>query len=142
MTTKTTRRALLAGLPAVAAAMAPATATALSGLPAQPAEDPILAAILEHRAAVKAREAVLETAIDGHEPECYAAGSREFAAHDALFTIVPTTIAGVAAWLHHVGSPEYDGEEGCIVTAEIDEEFENAVARQLRAIAAVLRGQS
>jgi hypothetical protein len=52
ITSRATRRSLLAGIPAAAAAIAvPATATALSELPTQPADDPIFAAIEEYKRA-------------------------------------------------------------------------------------------
>jgi hypothetical protein len=138
-TTKTTRRGILAAIPVMAAAMTPAAATALSDVPTSMAADPIFAALAEHKAAVAAREVVLDTYEDD-APERDAALDREEAAHTALFTIVPTTTAGAAAWLHRVGSPEYEGEEGCMVTVEFGDEFQNVIARQMRAVAAVLAG--
>jgi hypothetical protein len=55
-TTLTTRRRLLASMPAAAAAMAPAGAGALCGLPAV-GDDPIFAVIAEHREAMRGESA-------------------------------------------------------------------------------------
>ncbi len=134
--TKTTmnRRAILAGLPATAAT---SFSDVLPGGAATPGDDPIFAVLAEHKAAQAARDVVNETYPDD-APEQGEARGRETEAHLALFTVVPTTAAGAAAWLHRIGSPEFGGEDGCMVTVEFSEEFQNVIARQMRAVAAML----
>jgi hypothetical protein len=82
--------------------------------------DPIFAVIAEHQAALKAYLAA--SAVDGRladdTPEweiaravTLPAGARELAAYEAVFAIEPTTLAGVAALLEHVGQPEFLKED-------------------------------
>src|SRR5258706_11007007 len=103
------RRRLLAGVPAVAAVGVPSVATALGGLAA--GSDPIFAAIAAHKAAVEARVAAMYRLfpdgqdIDGDNPEYAEAEECENEAREDLLTAELTTVAGVAAWLRHMGAP-------------------------------------
>ncbi len=122
-TTTPPRRALLAGAPAVAAA-ALAGGTVINALAIAEAKactaDPIFAVIAEHQAALKAYLAASH--VDGglmdHSPEweiarpvTLAAEARERLALEAVFATAPTTLAGVAALLAHVGQHEFLDEE-------------------------------
>jgi hypothetical protein len=138
--TKLSRRGLLAHVSVVAATMAPVATIALGGLPAGDAAlsgaDPIFAVIAEHKAAVEAciapdAEAKSEEALD-----------YEGAAFKTLFTTVPTTVAGVAAWLQHLASSGHPGGHSIVATIGqyYDVEFQDVVTRQLLAMAAVLTG--
>jgi hypothetical protein len=66
----------------------------------------------------------------------------EGAVFKTLFTTVPTTVAGVAAWLQHLGSPEHSGRNSIVATIgqHYDVEFQDVVTRQLLAMATVLTG--
>jgi hypothetical protein len=118
-----TRRALLAGAPAIAAAALAggtvANAVAI-GMAKAADVDPIFALIAEHQAALEAYLAA--SATDGnlvdHTPAWIAARAvtesataREELAHKAVFTTNPTTVAGVAALLGHVAQPEFLRED-------------------------------
>jgi hypothetical protein len=113
------RRALRMWLAAAATPMAPALATAMGGLPTSPATDPdpIFAVIAEHRAHMRAwadaseAEDMAET-----DEEAKAANEAICAASDAfeisiglVLSVQPTTVAGVAALLEHVGQEEFFG---------------------------------
>jgi len=138
--TKLSRRRLLAHVSVIAATMAPVATIALGGLPAGDAAlasaDPIFAVIAEHKAAVETciapdDEAKSEEALD-----------YEGAVFKTLFTTVPTTVAGVTAWLQHLASPEHPGGDSVVATIGhyYDVEFQDVVTRQLLAMAAVLMG--
>jgi hypothetical protein len=113
-TTIPTRRALLAGAPAVAAA-ALAAGTAANGLAvavASPSgDDPIFAAIAAHRAAMHAYAAACGAGADEHDQDVV---DETCLAHvDALEELVscrPTTLPGVIALLEHLGQPN-DGHD-------------------------------
>jgi hypothetical protein len=124
----TSRRALLAGAPAVAAAAALAAGTTVNGLAAglatPPSIDPIFAAIAEHQAAIKefCRAVTVSGAMvaygpdkdpnyDSADKETRDASSRDQSALWDVLTIQPTTLAGVVALLAHVGLPEFLREE-------------------------------
>jgi hypothetical protein len=137
---KLSRRRLLAHVSVVAAAMAPVATVALGGLPAGDATlanaDPIFAVIAEHKAAVE--ECIgLDDQAKSEEALDY-----EGAVFKTLFTTVPTTVAGVAAWLQHFGSPEHSGRNSIVamIGQHYDVEFQDFVTRQLLAMAAVLMG--
>lgn len=145
MKTDTTlsRRRLLASVPAVAAIAAPATAAALSGLPASAAtspNDPIFAAIAAHQVAVKEWQACPESLACGDKAEIQSnqAFAYAFDTFDRLMEVTPTTVAGVAAWLHYLGSPYRDGTDET-VGEYFAEEFNEVLARQHLAAAEVLR---
>lgn len=109
-TTIPTRRALLAGAPAVAAAaLAGGTvANALAIAEAKAAEaDPIFAVIAEHRSALKAVDAALKQSGPEEDDATDAAQEREMAAELALWTTAPTTLYGVVLLLAYIG--EADG---------------------------------
>jgi hypothetical protein len=65
--TNLTRRKVFASLPAAAAAMAPAAATALSGLATGTAGDPIFAVLAEHREAMRAESVAYRAQADAEE---------------------------------------------------------------------------
>jgi hypothetical protein len=101
----TSRRALLAGAPAVAAtaltggSLANGLATALA---APSNADPVLAALAEYKAAVRATGAELE---EFGEPTVETF-NEEWDAFGRLFETTPTSIAGVAALLELLGTDE------------------------------------
>jgi hypothetical protein len=112
---RTSRRSLLASVPAVALAATPAMATLLGGLPASPSNDPIFAIIAEHRRVMRAwmDAFTLEDMSELGSPEERAARDlgtelchRQQDMVRAVLTVQPTTIAGVAALLEHVGQDE------------------------------------
>jgi hypothetical protein len=166
-TTATRRGALIgiaaAGLaPAAAGAISgppgipgPATGTPLSGVPAglagPPADDPIYALIAEHREAIKALHTVgniladMEPSADGEaEDAVVAAADRRFgAALVAVLTVQPTTMAGVAALLEHLGTQEFLGlakSEETILSDAFQYGPANAAALQFpRMLAATVR---
>lgn len=115
MTTDTnlSRRRLLASMPAAAAALAPAAASALYRLPATTGVDPIYAAIEAHRkawldfdAAVTAYGEVEFTddhaAIVAADAHVGITSHAESVAALALIGIVPTTLAGASAVVNYV----------------------------------------
>jgi hypothetical protein len=119
-TIPTSRRALLAGAPAVAAAaLAGGTvANALAIAEAKAAEvDPIFAAIAEHRARMRAWADAMEADDMAETDEAFEAATDAMDATSEAFeasigpvlTVQPTTIAGVAALLEHVGQEEFLG---------------------------------
>jgi hypothetical protein len=103
-----TRRALLAGAPAAAAAAlaggAVANAVAISTAKATGA-DPIFAAIAEHRSAIDA----YHDACHNHAPEDETSELADVET-DALADLLdcrPTTLAGIAALLEHLAQPQW-----------------------------------
>jgi hypothetical protein len=142
--TDTTRRRLLAGIPATAAVLVPVAATALGGPPVQLDDDPIFAAIAEHRAALAAWDDVIDDDDDDEEVFRLAL-SHQNDALKRLFTTAPTTVAGAAAWLEYITEPEDPEEPGGTGTpivfaiGEYNESYRQAVVPQYLAVAAVLR---
>ena len=138
--TKLSRKRLLAHVSVIAAAMVPVATIALGGLSpgnaALSSADPIFAVITEHKAAVEAWTALDDKAKNDE------ALDYEGAVFKTLFTTVPTTVAGVAAWLQHFGSPEDSGRDSIVATIgqHYDVEFQDVVTRQLLTVAAVLMG--
>src|SRR5258707_13707377 len=112
--TKLSRRRLLAHVSVIAATMAPVATIALGGLSPGNADlsgaDPIFAVIAEHKAAIETWIA-LDDKAKSDEVLDY-----EGAVFKTLFTTVPTTVAGVAAWLQHLGSPEHSGRNSVDAT--------------------------
>lgn len=129
--TKLSRRGMMAGLPAIAAGVAPAVAFA--------ADDPIFQAIEEHRKAYDAWQATPDE-IYGEEANMAAMGT-EGRAMRTVLTTHPTTPAGVAALLTWLAQPEWfdHGEPRIRAIGEYDTEYGRAAARQMQAAAAVLR---
>jgi hypothetical protein len=125
MKTDTTlsRRRLLAGVPAVAAAGVPSVASALGGL--AEGDDPIFAVIAEYRAAVVARTAALDRwskAGEPHSGPLYDAQDAGFDhEHDAMakfFETFPTTSAGAAALFERLAEQLYPGDGGDFTVME------------------------
>jgi hypothetical protein len=110
-----TRRSLLAGIPAVAAAMAPGAAIAFAGLPTQPAGDPIFAAIERHRAAVVRFDAFLDGTNDVEIKE---SGRAAWDAYWFLLETPPPTTAGFVALFTYLA--EKDEYGSCNLIAAID----------------------
>jgi hypothetical protein len=118
-TIKTSRRTLLAGAPAAAAAALAggtiANAVAL-GMPRTDEVDPIFAAIEAHRTAVLAVNASDDVTckIRGSGPDWDAASQASSEATDDEMDVLrevlscrPTTIEGVIALLDHLGQPQF-----------------------------------
>ena len=116
-TTKTSRRALLANVPAVAALAAGTTVNGLAaGLTTSSSIDPIFEAIEAHRAAVVAMNAAHDVSCKMHasdpgydaadEVSCEANDVETDALRDVL-SCSPTTIEGVLALLDHLGRPQF-----------------------------------
>jgi hypothetical protein len=143
--TTTTRRAVLAAAPAVAAGTLAAGAVAVAVTRATEV-DPIFAVIRAHQADL---EAMVHACDSGRGDEA------DFVTPDRwllqVLTTQPTTIAGVAALLAHVGQPENlhdepDPEDRESILSGVREanpelrdagrEFPKMVAAALRAIAA------
>jgi hypothetical protein len=114
-TTSPSRRAVLAGISVAAVPIVAAVEKSVAGIDA----DPIFAVLAEHRAAMKA--CLSASAISGnlvdHTPKWEAAWpvtqaaiKREHAALLAVLTSQPTTFAGAAALLDHVGQDQFLGE--------------------------------
>jgi hypothetical protein len=101
MTTDTTRRGVLAALPALAVAVSPAVA--LSALPAPTADDPIFAAIEEYQRAdhenYESDVAYGEAGTEELAERVGAADEAYQAAVDELIRTNPTTLTGTAALL-------------------------------------------
>jgi hypothetical protein len=95
--------------------------------------DPIFTVIAEHKAAIDAW-------VDGADDDALDRQEERF---DRLFTVAPTTVAGVAAWLTHLAEPEHAG--GKPIVASIgeyyDAAFHAAVVQQFFNAAAVLQGK-
>jgi hypothetical protein len=122
-TTNPTRRAVLAGAPAVAALAAGAATGGIANALASPSNaDPVFAAIAEYKAAVQARSIVLDN-VDNEEayPSERAwdqaqglASDREQDAINAILESEPTTIAGIAAVLKILATDPYEDEAAAI----------------------------
>jgi hypothetical protein len=124
-TTKTSRRALLASVPAAAALAAGTTVNGLAAALATPSSiDPIFAVIAEHRTAIEefCRAVRVSGAMvaygpdkdpnyDSADKETRDASSRDQSALWDVLTVRPTTLAGIVALLAHVGLPEFLREE-------------------------------
>ena len=114
-------------------------AAAIGGLPAPAADDPILAVIDDHGAALAAKIALLD---QHHRPPSdsdahIAASDRQEAAWDALFSVVPTTAAGAMAWLEYVANPDVPGDpDACFLTYR---DTQATVAKQMRAVLTVAK---
>jgi hypothetical protein len=121
-TTIPTRRALLAGAPAVAAA---AVAGHYPAIAAVGETDPIFAVIAEHQAAMtaywnacKACAESLDCDEDEHlEKVVDETHDAHWDAHEKLFVCHPTTLAGVAALLAHLAKPDYGHDPGQSILA-------------------------
>jgi len=157
--TTLTRRRLLASVPAVAAIAAPATATALGGLPAVVGDDPIFAVIESHHDAMKSSTAAYHAQSDmeesgaqegsaeweAAEATVYNAGSRHNQAQLDFLTTAPATMAGILASLDHAASPMFPYEKGESVTVQQDalcarcEELVNAAEQFPAMISGALR---
>jgi hypothetical protein len=123
-----------------------------AGAPIAAGDDPIFVVIAEHKAAHAARVQAMRPLfpngqdIDPDNPEYAAAEDREEKALKALFTTAPTTAAGVATWLKHLGTREIEGKNSRITLVspsirgwfDRGRDFHNQVERQLLAAAAVL----
>jgi hypothetical protein len=119
-TIKTSRRALLAGVPVAAALAAGTTVSGLAAGLAPSSTDPIFAVIAEYVDATKAYVASCHISMclpDGTEDwktadaVTAALMERWHAAWLAVVTAQPTTVHGAAALLAQVGRSEFLGEE-------------------------------
>jgi hypothetical protein len=106
MTTKMSRRSILARAPAAAAIAALPVAASDAGVPA----DPIFAVIAEHRAAQEdLYKSFAANELDTEDdPNKQRAADREDGTWLPLFVTEPTTVAGVAALLEYVGSDAHE----------------------------------
>jgi hypothetical protein len=126
----TTRRAVLAGAPAVADD-AMVGGTALAAVTA----DPIFAAIDRYKASVEAWVVLIDTGADTTE-----AAAAQWEARGDLLHTLPTTIAGSAALLEVLGSDPYcDGSYSTASIAYNNHDVKCPVDRLMLAMAAVLR---
>ena len=150
----TTRRRLLASLPAAAAAMTPVAATALSGLhTGQAAHDPMFAAVARHRKAWRAYDAACDRAAQ-MEDSCGREAKEALRAADeagevnevmieaaeALSNTSATTVAGVVAVLEYFAELSAADEldplfEPFVGHTEIHADFLHRLADTLRSIA-------
>lgn len=98
-------------------------------------DDPIFAVIAEHKAATDAW-------VDGSDDDDKALDRQE-ERFDRLFTVTPTTVAGVAAWLTHLAEPEHPGGKSIVASIGeyYDADFHATVVQQFFNAAAVLRGK-
>src|SRR5579871_1059647 len=97
--TKTSRRGLLAAIPAMAAAIAPGAAATLSGLPTSAVADPIFAAIEAHKRAYTLFNS------DPYDED----GEDLWDAYWQLLDTAPTTIAGFAAMFTYLAERDQYG---------------------------------
>jgi hypothetical protein len=138
-TIKTSRRALLAGVPAVAVLAAGTTVNGLAARLATPSSsDPIFEAIERHKAVCNAARAVGDAYGDlpSDDPNCDAGCERfrealkgERKVLVELLTCKPTTFAGCVAVLGHVGRPDWmfgDDSEDTILSDAHEREIEEA----------------
>jgi hypothetical protein len=131
------RRALLAGAPAVAAAALAAggIANTLAIAGAAMPQDPIFAVIHEHRAHMKARADAMDAEDMADSDAEYEAALEAMNTASAAFeasigkalTVQPMTIAGVAALLDHVGQEEFMG----MSSGGSDEDYETILTTWL-----------
>jgi hypothetical protein len=153
MHTISSRRALLAGAPA-AAVGALAAGTAVNAMavaiPRTAEVDPIFAIIAEHCAAIDASCRAVNTVSEmmdfgpNKDPRYDAAKDVSDMAHDRMsdamwdvLTEQPTTLAGIAALLAHVGrdewldnrEPEYDDQKETLLSTFIHEDFSHEFKR-------------
>jgi hypothetical protein len=137
-TIKTSRRALLAGVPAAALVVAtPALANALSE-PVPAVADPIFAAIDRHRTACDAARSVGDVCgvtfpdaptYDAIHERFDEVNGEERKALVALLTCQPTTIAGILAVLEHVGRMNWvwgDDDDETIIAGAYERGIEEA----------------
>ena len=110
----TTRRQMLASVPAATAALGglPATAKGVSNIGAPAADDPVFAAIARHRQAAQALVALHEP------PEALVTrlSRAEVETFLAWLTTPPTTLAGVIATLEHASRRAYEDRNSHVYT--------------------------
>jgi hypothetical protein len=112
--------------------------------------DPIFAVIAEHQTAIEAHVRAVEEYDEDTPSEVY---QRSDDALWELLTVQPTTLAGIAALLHHVGQDQWldlddsdvEGNETVLSAAHSDfpqaaQEFPVCLAEIMRAILARGRG--
>jgi hypothetical protein len=149
MKTISSRRALLASAPAAAAAVL-AGGTVAFAIPRTGEVDPIFAVIAEHCAAIDAHcraVCIVSEMMDfgpDKDPRYDAAKDVSDMAHDRMsdamwgvLTEQPTTVAGVAALLAHVGrdewldnsEPGYDDQKETLLSTFIHEDFSHEFKR-------------
>ncbi|MBV9065530.1 MAG: hypothetical protein JO004_07160 [Methylobacteriaceae bacterium] len=120
MSKEPSRRAVLAGPPAIAAATVLASSAVTNavsiGIEKAAERDRIFAAIEAHRAAVLALNAAddgyrnMSASVPGYEAASRASTEASEAEIDALRNVLacrPTTVEGVLALLDHLGQPEF-----------------------------------
>jgi hypothetical protein len=136
---------------ALAAPLAPVTETVPSSLlPAAAAAsevDPIFAVIAEHRAAQEAVTAAFdrEDREAGEDEVIWAAQDRQMDAQFELFTIAPTTLAGVASLLAYLGTDAGDNPNETVweyAHGFGDEELVAAVRSSPTRLAAAVRAMA
>jgi hypothetical protein len=113
------RRALLAGVPAVAgAALAGAAGVNVAAIATTTGPDPIFAVIDAYREANRAFGAACrdETVPDEVATEACHANWRAF---DVVLETMPTTVSGIAAVLELLAAPEYGGEDYSLLGLEL-----------------------
>lgn len=115
----TTRRQMLASVPAATAALGglPATAKGVSNIGAPAADDPVFAAIARHRQAAQALVAQALVAL--HEPPealVTRLSRAEVETFLAWLTTPPTTLAGVIATLEHASRRAYEDRNSHVYT--------------------------
>lgn len=105
-------------------------------------DDPIFAVIAAHQTAIEVWQATPDDL--QHEEARADALDREQEAFFRVFTVMPTTAAGVAQWLVWLASPEHpDGASRIAMIGEYcDIGFHADVVQQVRAAAVVLTGEA
>jgi hypothetical protein len=131
MNTKLSRRTLVVATAAAATLPAATLAKANHGL--LPAPDPIFAAIERHRAAMAVQEFEDDEA-------CSLACEAEWEAREDFLLTEPTTIAGIAAVLDYVNSPDVNtGSQTILHGAWENPDMSDLAESFLPTIAATLR---
>ena len=72
-----------------------------AGAPPVSVDDPAVAALAEYRVAKAADDAISDKDAEAETPEYQATGDRLYAARDAVYNAVPTSMAGMAAKVHY-----------------------------------------
>jgi hypothetical protein len=103
LSTKPTRRSIIAAFPAMTAALSPEVAADIGELSTDCTADPIFAAIQAHKRAAKA----YSEAIDRDGDSSDEANDHEEEAFWTVFDTTPTTAAGLVALVEYLFSPRF-----------------------------------
>jgi hypothetical protein len=139
MSITTRRRALALVIPSLAAAVAPGAANAINAPTVQPADDPVLGLIAKYESLGNESKKLEAADVEDEDDSEWQSVQRDlWDVIRELFSTAPTTPAGVAAWSRFLGRHDPFFDDSMIGLVGHDEEFQQMMAHQVLAAAAVL----